>query len=70
MNFKYYIFLVVCFVLFQQLKVFNMIDKNFKLKDKEYTFGIQALVFFLFTELVRPIVNDFISLEDEYEYEY
>ena len=47
-----------------------MIDKNFKLKDKEYTFGIQALVFFLFTELVRPIVNDFISLEDEYEYEY
>tara|TARA_Y100001980_G_C14459810_1_gene241976 strand:+ start:475 stop:675 length:201 start_codon:yes stop_codon:yes gene_type:complete len=66
MNFKYYIFLVVCFVLFQQLKVFGMIDKTLKLKNKELAFGAQALVFFVFTELVRPIVNDFVSLEDDY----
>mgnify|MGYP001225923869 CR=1 FL=1 len=62
MNLPYYIFLIICFFIFNKLKLFNYINKNVKVKDKSLVFGVQFAVFYILTTVLKNLISRYTPL--------
>ena len=71
MSLTYYIFLVICFLLFNKLKIFTQINKYIKIKDKTLLFGLHFTIFYIITSIIYNFIyNHFPLIEGQFNFPY